>query len=228
MRAGVNKNPPRKEDEKPDLLEQMIRNGPPATVEAIAVHAVDYMVALEAIEQECADDPQLTAKRTIYATKCLIAGLSPPGSSGPAHLFAPLMEIILALETGASPAKTMLFKAARRRGGGRPPDSPARVIAKAKAAAVMTMLTESGLPDEKAARLVANRLQRAGVRFDRRDANPTNNVSEWLKEAKGLGEKPMNLAYRDALYRLRALIKNSDSARQALLKAVDELAGLFG
>src|SRR5512134_3721304 len=111
--AGVSEEPPRQRDEKPDLLDEMIRNGPPPTLEAIAAHVADYIVALEAIEEECTDDPLLAAERTIRATKCLIAGLSPAGSPGPAHLFAPFMEIILALKTGASPAKTTLFKAAR-------------------------------------------------------------------------------------------------------------------
>jgi hypothetical protein len=35
--------------------EHMIRNGPPPTLDAIAEHVADYMVALAAIEETCAD-----------------------------------------------------------------------------------------------------------------------------------------------------------------------------
>jgi hypothetical protein len=140
------------------------------------------------------------------------------------------MEVLLARQTGASLDKTVLFKAARRRGKGRPPGRPALVLMKARAAAVMTLLMESGTPEKKAARLVANRLQRAGVKFDRANANPINNIKRWRSEAEGDDRSPMALAYRDALTRLRAIItpESSPGAQQTLLKKVDELAGRFG
>lgn len=73
-------------------------------------------------------------------------------------------------------------------------------------------------------------MKRAGAKFDRSNANPINNIKEWRSEAESYGQKPMVLAYRDALTQLRALItaENSDSARQLLLKAVDRLGRLFG
>lgn len=213
-----------------DPLEQLIRSEPSSTLEEAGERAVVYIAGLDEIARVNADHPLRAAEEALVLTTRLIASLSPAGSAGPAHLFGPLMEIILALGTGASPSKTTLFKAARYRRGGRPPDPRGRVLGEARAAAVMTMLMRGGLPEKDAARLVANRLKRAGVKFDRSNANPINNVKEWRSKAEGHGHKPMILAYRDALDRLLARItpENSGSVQQVLLEAVDELAELFG
>jgi hypothetical protein len=208
----------------------MIRNRPPQTAQAKAKYVDDYIAKLHAIRQAHSDNPLLASERTLSATKAFVAGLSPPGSFGPADLFTPFMEVILALKWGASLEKTTLFKCTPTRGKGRPPSPPALVLGQAYVAAIVTMLMEGDLPKEDAARRVAGRLQRAGVSFDRANANPTNNVKEWCKEAETPG--PMNVAHSDALIRLRARInpENAGSAQQSLLKALDELVaqGLFG
>jgi hypothetical protein len=103
------------------------------------------------------------------------------------------------------------------------------VLGQAYAAAVVTMLMEGGLAKEDAAQLVAGRLQRAGVGFDRVNVNPRNTVEYWRDEAKAPGR--MNVAYLDGLTKLRARItpENAGSRQQVLLKALDQLVeqGLF-
>jgi hypothetical protein len=132
------------------------------------------------------------------------------------------MELVLALHWGASLEKTALIKCAPSRGKGRPPTPPAKMLGRARAAAVVTMLMEGSLAKEDAAQRVAGRLQRAGVKFDRANANPRNTVEYWRDEAMAPG--PMNVAYRDALTKLRARInpENAGSAQQVFLKALDD------
>ena len=158
-----------------------------------------------------------------------VAGLSPPGSSGPADLFTPLMEVVLALQWGASLDHTALLKSTPNRGKGRPPHHPALVLGRARAAAVIEMLMKGGLREEDAAQMVAGRLERAGVKFDHTKASPHSTVKGWRKVAMGYG--PMSDAYRDGLVKLQARItpQNVASRQQVLLKALDELVaqGLF-
>jgi hypothetical protein len=216
-------------EEQPELLEQMIRNEPPPTAQAKAKYVDDYIAKLHAIRQAHSDDPLLASERTLSASKAFVAGLSPPGSFGPADLFAPLMEVVLALHWGASLDKTALFKCTPNRGKGRPPTPPTLMLGQARAAAVVTMLMEGGLSKRQAAELVAGRLQRAGLSFDRVNANPRNTVEYWRDEAMRPGL--MNVAYLDAITKLRARItpENAGSRQQILLKALDELVtqGVF-
>jgi hypothetical protein len=97
--------PPRQENEKPpDLLEQMIRNGPPPTLDALAEHVADYMATLAEIEETRADNPLLAAERTIRANMCQIAGLSPAGSPGPAATQLALLEAVMQMRMGVRPS----------------------------------------------------------------------------------------------------------------------------
>lgn len=229
--SAVSDELPCQEDENDplDRLAKLIRDGPPPTTEAKAKYVDEYMAELRAIAQAHSDDPLLASERVLSASMALAAGLSPPGSSGPADLFTPLMEVVLALQWGASLDKTALFKSTPGRGKGRPPTPPALKLGQARAAAVVTMLMEAGLTKHDAVQRVAGRLERAGISFDRANANPANTVEYWRAEAMRPG--PMNVAYLDALTKLQARITpdNTGSAQQVFMKALDELVaqGLF-
>jgi hypothetical protein len=82
----------------------MIRNEPPPTADAIAEHVADYMVALEEIEETRADNPLLAAEKTIRTNICLIAGLSPAGSPGPADTHLALLEAVQEMRRGLRPS----------------------------------------------------------------------------------------------------------------------------
>lgn len=210
-------------------FDELVADGPPATPEELTEFVSGYLLSLGAIATVFAATPAVAAQHALEATTRLIAGLSPAGSAGPVHLFAPLLEVLQALQTGASLDKTALFKCTPSRGKGRPPTPPAKMLGQARAAAVVTMLMEDGLAKQDAVQRVAGRLQQAGITFDRANANPTNTVEYWRAEAMAPGL--MNVAYRDALMKLRARItpENAGSRQQIVLKALDELVaqGLF-
>jgi hypothetical protein len=210
------------DEEQPDFLENII-GGPPTTAEAKAKYVDEYLAKLHAIRQAHSDDPLRASERTLSATTAFVAGLSPPGSFGPADLFRPLLEVVLSLQWGASLDKTTLFKCAPSRGRGRPPTGPSLMLGQARVAAIATMLMEGGLPRRDAARLVAGRLERLGVRFDRSNADPVNTVEYWRDEA--MGQDFPNTAYRDALTKLQAIItpENAASRQQVLLRALDDI-----
>lgn len=225
----MSEKPPRQEG-KLDLLEQMIRNEPPPTLEAIAEHVVDYMVALEAIEEERADDPLLAAERTIRATMCVVAGLSPAGSPGPAHvLFEPLLEAVMEMRMGVQPSLTRHAPPPERFSH---PAAPHVILGRALAAAVMSLLIDHGMRRKDAMRKVAQRLQRAGVEFPRRNADPPGTVDYWRKQAKNpRGQEPLHLAYREHYQQLafRQSQVRPEARQELLLRALDKgvALGLF-
>ena len=223
MGAGVSGEPPRREDEEtPDLLEQMICNEPPPTSDAIAERVADYIAALAAIEETRADDPLLAAERTIRADMCLIAGLSPAGSPGPADTHLALLEAVMQMSMGVRPS---LMRHAPLPDPASHPAAPHIVLGRALAAAVMSLLMESGMKRKEAMRTVARQLQRAGVEFPRRNADPSGTIDYWRRQAKDpRGREPIHQAYRETHKQLafRQTLVRPEARHELLLRALDK------
>jgi hypothetical protein len=198
-----------------DPLDEAIRTGPPDSMAGIGEYAVGCMAALEAIAEVHADDPLRAAQEGLCAIMRLIAGLSPPGSSGPAHvLFAPLLEAVLQMRMGEPPS--MLRYGPPRHPSSRP-SPPHIILGRAVAAAVVSLLIEEGVRAADAAQLVARRLKRGGAEFRRRDSNPVRTVEHWREQARG-GDEPLQQAYRWIYAQLAERIAPAPpEARQELL-----------
>jgi hypothetical protein len=210
-------------------LEELICDGPPPTLAAIGEFALGYIAALEAIAEAHADDPLLAAQEALRATMRLSAGLSPPGSPGPAHvLLAPVLEAVLEMRTGTPPS---LLRHAPPRNPASHPSAPHIILGRALAAAVMSLLMEQGVRRADAMRLVARRLQRAGVEFRGRNANPPHTIDGWREQAKDPYRGSIHDAYREMHQQLvfRQTMVRPETRKELLLRALDEgvARGLF-
>lgn len=208
-------------DGEVDPLDEAIRGGPPDSLAGIGEYAVGYVAALEAIAEAHADDPLRAAQPAICATMRLIAGLSPPGTSGPAQiLFASLLEAVLEMRTGEPPS---LLRYGPPRHPSSRPSPPHIILGRAVAAVVMSLLMKEGVLRADASRLVARRLQRAGVDFRRREGNPVRTVEHWREQASGADES-VQQAYRWIYEQLTAVIAPArpEARQELLLRALDQ------
>jgi hypothetical protein len=89
-----------------DPTEEAIRSEPPSTLAEAGEHVNAYIEKLNAIAKTHANDPLKATEESLCLAMRLVARLSPAGSSGPAYLFRPPLEVILALGMGASPDET--------------------------------------------------------------------------------------------------------------------------